>query len=296
MVKTQKKMRVKLNHKKTKKAFHTWNGHGLDILFGLVYLLDKYDSLCFPLNNPNNQLRSITLSMICKKNVKNAFKKDHYTFRFPVSSEKLVSMVEKCAVNNRFIALPLYIIFDDCKLKGHLNIILFDTEKKEIERFDSYGTNGYTEKEKKPLLWFDEYFITWLNDNNLDYKYNSTKNGPLIGPQELEELQIDNKINMQIVKETDPDGFCGIWCILFIEYRLKNPDMKYKDVMKLMMKDVKKNNKIIRDWIRNYLYFITKQRDLFLKKMKINKVQQNIWLSELEKVVETIFNKRIYKE
>ena len=34
--------------------------------------MKKYDSICFPINNPTNSLRSITLSMVCNTDVKEA--------------------------------------------------------------------------------------------------------------------------------------------------------------------------------------------------------------------------------
>ena len=51
-----------------------WSGYGFDVLFGLVYLMKKYSSLCFPIDNPTNRLRSITLSMVCNTDVKEAKK------------------------------------------------------------------------------------------------------------------------------------------------------------------------------------------------------------------------------
>ena len=47
---------------------------------------------------------------------------------------------------------------------------------------------------QKPFTWFDEYFTEWLQDNKLKYNYISTKNCPNIDSQELEELQIEDKI------------------------------------------------------------------------------------------------------
>ena len=56
--------------------------------------------------------------------------------------------------------------------------MIFDTKKNEIERFEPYGHKGFTKKEEKPFLWFDEYFTEWLQDNKLEYNYISTKNCP----------------------------------------------------------------------------------------------------------------------
>ena len=77
-----------------------------------------------------------------------AKKKEHYMLRFPESSVKLVSLVKQCSKKYRFIALPIYITFDDCKKSGHMNTILFDTKTNEIERFEPYGIKGYTKKDK----------------------------------------------------------------------------------------------------------------------------------------------------
>jgi hypothetical protein len=306
MVKTQKKNSINIS-KKTKKidkgkisstknnAKKIWNGYGIDIIFGLVYLLEKYDNICFPLSNPDNTMRSMTLSMVCGKNVKNATKKNDYKFRFPISSDNLVSMIQSCSLTARFIALPIYIVYDDCKMLGHMNILLFDKEKNTIDRFDSYGRDGYTKKESLPFSWFDQYFIKWLKDNKIQYKYNSTKNSPSIGPQELEELQIENNLTDNLIeRDEDPNGFCSVWSILLLDYRLKYPKLTYKEVLSKIMKEIKNNNITIRTWIRKYCLFIARHRDNFLKNYKLkNNMYTNLWIPKLEREIHTIFNKRI---
>lgn len=274
-----------------------WSGYGFDVLFGLVYLMKKYNSLCFPIDKPTNRLRSITLSMVCNSDVKEAKKKNDYILRFPNTSEKLVVLIKNCSKYNRFIALPVYIVFDDCSKSGHMNVILFDTKTREIERFEPYGHKGYTKEEQKPFTWFDEYFTEWLQDNNLKYKYISTKNCPNIGPQELEELQIEDTNSTAKDLDTDPGGFCGVWSILFLDYRLQYDDKSTKDVLKILMKQIKNNNRSIRTWIRDYSVYITKQRELFIQDYNPSTeytARQNIWFSSLENELGNIFNERIY--
>ena len=274
-----------------------WSGYGFDVLFGLVYLMKKYSSLCFPIDNPTNRLRSITLSMVCNTDVKEAKKKKDYMLRFPDTSEKLVLLIKNCSKNHRFIALPVYIVFDDCEKSGHMNVILFDTKTFEIERFEPYGRKGYTKEEQKPFTWFDEYFTEWLQDNNLKYKYISTKNCPNIGPQELEELQIEDVESTAKQTDTDPGGFCGVWSILFLDYRLQYDTKPTKEIFKIIMKQIKNNKRSIRTWIRDYSVYITRQRELFIQNYNPAieyTARQNIWFSSLEKELGIIFNKRIY--
>lgn len=274
-----------------------WNGYGFDILFGMLYLLKKYSNLCIPINNPTNRLRSLTLSMVCKPEIIEAKNKKDYMLRFPETSEKLVHLIKQCSKKYRFISIPVYIIFDDCSKSGHMNVLLFDTKMGEIERFEPYGHKGYTKKEQKPFTWFDEYFSEWLKTNGLKYKYVSTKNCPNIGPQELEELQIEDSVSTAKEKDTDPGGFCGVWGILFIDYRLQYPEKSTRDVLKIIMKQIKMNKRSIRTWIRDYSVYITQQRELFLNEYNPQleyTPRQNIWFSSLEKELEDIFNERIY--
>lgn len=274
-----------------------WSGFGFDVLFGLVYLMKKYSSLCFPIGNPTNRLRSITLSMVCNTDVKEAKKKKDYVLRFPDTSEKLAYLIKNCSKHHRFIALPVYIVFDDCEKSGHMNVILFDTKTLEIERFEPYGHKGYTKEEQKPFTWFDEYFTEWLQKNDFKYNYISTKNCPNIGPQELEELQIEDTNSTAKQTDTDPGGFCGVWGILFLDYRLQYDNKLTKDVLKILMKQIKNNKRSIRTWIRDYSIYITKQRELFIREYKPSidyTARQNIWFSSLENELGNIFNERIY--
>lgn len=274
-----------------------WNGYAFDILFGMLYLLKKYTNLCIPINNPTNKLSSITLSMICKSEITEAKNKEDYMLRFPETSEKLVELIKTCSKKYRFIALPVYIIFDDCSKSGHMNVLLFDTKMGEIERFEPYGHKGYTKQEQKPFTWFDEYFRDWLKSNKLKYKYVSTKNCPNIGPQELEELQIEDSLVTAKEEDTDPGGFCGVWGILFIDYRLQYPEKSTRDVLKLIMKQIKMNKRSIRTWIRDYSVYITQQREMFINEYNPQleyTPRQNIWFSSLENELVDIFNNRIY--
>lgn len=297
--KGKKSMRLSKNADSRYK--NIWKGHGFDILFGLLYLTKKYDNICFPLLYPNKQLKTMTFSMICKPMVKNAKKKEHYQIRFPLTSDTLANNIKLCSKDNRFIALPAFIIYDECEKVGHMNILLFDTNTMEVERFEPYGKNGYTKKEQKPFTWFDEYFKKWLKNTDLEYKYISTKNCPSIGPQELEEIQLEENIKNMIEKETDIGGFCGVWGLLFLDLRLSYPELPTKDVMKILMKLIKENNKSIRNWIQNYSIFITNHRNNFInnykKKNNMNHTsnnKENNLIPSLEREINTIFKERIH--
>lgn len=272
-----------------------WNGYGFDILFGLLYLIKKYDNLCLPLLYPTKQLKSMTFSMICKPMIKNAKKKEHYQIRFPLTSDTLANNIKLCLKNHRFIALPAFIIYDECEQVGHMNILLFDKNTMEVERFEPYGKNGYTKKEQKPFTWFDEYFKEWLKGSGLQYKYISTKNCPSIGPQELEEIQLEKNIKNMIEKETDSGGFCGVWGLLFLDMRLSYPELSTKEVMKILMKLIKDNDKSIRNWIQNYSIFIVNHRNNFINNLNYkNNNNRNYWFPSLEREVNIIFKERIY--
>jgi len=276
---------------------YIWEGYGLDILFGLIYLIKKYNNLCFPLLSPTNLLKTMTFSMICKPNVKDAKKKEHYQLRFPTTSDTLEQLIRQCSTNYRFIALPAFIIFDDCKQVGHMNVLLFDTNTMEIERFEPYGKKGYTKKEQRQFTWFDEYFKEWLKGREFQYKYISTKNCPSIGPQELEEIELEKNIKNMIEKETDDSGFCGVWGLLFLDLRLSYPDLSSKEVMKIMMELIKDNDTSIRNWIRNYSIFITNHKNSFIKDYNNNNKnnnKNNEWSSSLEREVTIIFKERVY--
>ena len=66
----------------------------------------------------------------------------------------------------------------------------------------------------------------------------------------------------------DPNGFCALWSLWWIDIRLKNPDIPIKKLVKILNKEIV--NKSHKQLIRNYSAYIVDYRDKILIKSDIN--------------------------
>ena len=165
--------------------------------------------------------------------------------------------------NVRFLVFPITIYF----LNGgaHANILLIDKENMTVERFDPQTVFN---KDLDDLL--EKYF------RNYEYiRPSSYLNG-----SNIQDISKDSDYRNK--KYSDPNGFCLIWCIWYIEIRLKNPNIERGRLIQGVLKNiVKKSNdnrtteKIIIDYIRGYGIKIVNKTIKNLKSMKISKNSLN---------------------
>ena len=285
--------RTKKKNKYEKKKL--WEGDGFDVLFGFLYLLKHHDTICFPFKNIDNRIQSFFIQLKCTS-FQNAKRKEDYSLVIPGNSSSLIKNIKQCQRKHRFMAIPVYISFSDCKNIGHMNMLLFDTKTKQIERFESYGKKGFTAKELLPFKWFDEYFNEWLKKSKLSYTYISSQFCPAIGPQEIEEMELNNSRTTAKEHKTDPGGFCAVWSILFIDYRLHYPDLTSKQVMDIILNTLKKYPRSIRTWIRKYSIHLAKQRLSFFNDLEPevrHSIQDTIWNNKLGDNIIKIFKNRL---
>ena len=110
----------------------------------------------------------------------------------------------------RFCITNLGIYREGILSDGHANALVFDTKRKVIERHDPHGRNGV--RGDVLDLELAQLFQTVLRR----WKYEGTiASAPRIGPQ----LKYDNF-----------GGMCVTFSLLFVLYRLNNPDRSAKEV------------------------------------------------------------------
>ena len=134
----------------------------------------------------------------------------------------------------RFLIVPLVLsdatfkIYSTVRQDAHQNILIFDNEKKTIDRFDPHGkANGISWghlwmsdpifNNEKIDVFLKRYF------NNLLPRYNYIDleiSCPYLGPQS---------------KADRSDGYCVTWSLMFILMRLLNPDVPIQDLIKAML-------------------------------------------------------------
>jgi len=97
----------------------------------------------------------------------------------------------------------------------------------------------------------------------------------------------------------DPNGYCSLWCIIYIYYRIKYNKINRNNIINKIINTIKNNNIDFKNFVRYYSYKISKFRDKFLYKINknINDLYNNdINNDEFIKLTEiiNIFNSKYY--
>jgi ankyrin repeat protein len=247
----------------------SYTGSTIDILFGLLFLYNKFNKEGFNIliNETlvkNNSLityyKSIGIDLNYKLDFINfeiiwTFQKIFFPIYFEENMKKLIK-------KSKFIVLPIGI---ETSKGSHANILFFDVKNKILERFEPNGSN-----EPKDLNYnsniLDHLILNKFKkiDNDIIYKV-PKKYLPVIGFQIIENFN-ENKCK----KIGDPNGFCGIWCIWWIYQKMKYYQVDSSKLSYELIKEIKYRNINFKDLIRNFSKNITDLRDSYLKKYDLD--------------------------
>lgn len=253
----------------------TFTGITLDILIGLIYLLNSYNYVCSTITSNfiiNNDLCNYYSNLGFKTSTKCEFLNFEivWIYKKLFFSENFISNFNKCINNQniRFIIIPLGIELVE---GSHANYLIFDKKTYEIERFEPYGSSSpYKFNYDSKLL--DNILAFKFSEINEKIKYISPHLFlPKIGFQYLDVYE------SKTTKIGDPGGFCALWSIWYTEMRLKYPDIDRKSIVGKLMKQIKSSNTSFKNLIRNYSINITNIRDIIFKKANMS---INDWLND----------------
>lgn len=274
--------------------FSTFTGSLLDMLSGFKYLTKKYPdaiSLFHSHQETNPELEKYNLSLGIKENLHQHI--IHFEIRwiyqklfFPPGFETIMTNIIR-SQKYKYIIIPIGIILSN---GNHSNGLFYDIESKIMERFEPHGSAYPTQFNYNPDL-LDEILykkisnlLTTINGNPIKIKYYQPKNYlPKIGFQTFENTEIN--INKNI---GDPNGFCTLWTIWYLDYRLKYINKNPQRIVKNLINQIKINNHSFRTIIRNYSKKITDLRDYYLSKINRNindYLNNRLSLSELKNLL-----------
>lgn len=250
--------------------FSTFTGSILDLLVGYKYLtkkypdatsiyhsnithtadLNKYNQSLGIEENPNQHIIQFEIRWIYQK------------IFFPPNFDNIFTTIIN-ARKYKYIIIPISIVLSN---GHHSNSLFFDIDNKTLERFEPHGSAYPLNFNYNPDL-LDEIIYKKINnlasmidDKNTKIKYYAPKNYlPKIGFQTLESTEIT--INKNI---GDPNGFCTLWTIWFLDYRLHYNNQNARTIAKNLINNIKINNYSFRNIIRNYSKQITDLRDEYL--------------------------------
>lgn len=252
----------------------TFTGESLDVLVGLLYLLDKHESACSILSNNSSNDDGLckfykTLGIYMKD------KCEFLNFELIWTQYKLYIMdsfhdlFKSCIRrDNRFIIIPLGI---DMPNGNHANYLLYDNKKKELERFEPHGTTFPIGFNYRPTL-LDDILEKKIEGLEMGIKYiRPIEYLPKVGFQSIESREESRK------KIGDPGGFCAIWSIWYIDMRLTNPEISRNDLVKYLIETIKEKNMSFKNLIRNYSKDIIDLRDKILTSVDMD---INEWITD----------------
>lgn len=251
----------------------TFTGTTLDTLIGLIYLLKKHSNACSTLTTrfaENKDLCKFYKSIGIIMNSKCEF----LNFEIIWAQQKLYliegfyEQIKKCTKNKRFVIIPLGI---DMREGNHANYIIYDNLKKEVERFEPHGATTPPGLHYNPNL-LDEILEARFKiiDENIKY-VRPSEYLPKIGFQTIDVFERNKK------KIGDPEGFCALWSIWYVDNRLMQKDVDRKELVDTLIRTVKLQNISFKNMIRNYGKNIINIRDKILKKSKMD---INDWLND----------------
>ena len=242
----------------------TFSTSTIDEFFGLLYLCKTHNNVKSSLNLLDFSSNIVECNNCCE------FLNYEFTwsnFKLYDSFEFLQNLLISIKNDNkiRFFIVPLGIkIYNNDELKGHANYLIFDFFLMEVERFEPYGsTTPQTMNYNSNSL--DYHMEMKIASFTIKFKY--------ISPQDYLP-----KISLQLleISETksdyigDADGFCALWCIFWVDIRLKYPNIPRKKLIFLLKKEIVNSDYSYKKLIRNYGKKITDSRDILLNKINLN--------------------------
>lgn len=154
--------------------------------------------------------------------------------------------------NKRFIVFPFGYSCKDGS--GHANIMIYDSKKMTLERFEPYGDlNSVVPQDKKKCFnpEIDEILFNFFDDKGVIKEYFPPSSFiPSNGMQKIQEKEYS-------MTEYDPEGFCTMWSLFYCDLRLSNPEMERKKLLEKTIKTFTNNNKSLTNFIRDYSNIIS---------------------------------------
>lgn len=239
----------------------TFTGNTLDILLGLIYLLNKHKNTCSILST--DFIENKSLYQFYKSNgILMSSKSEFLNFEIIWVNQKLFiveNFFEKINTcirkKSEFIIIPLGIEIPE---GSHANYLIYDVKNNIIERFEPHGSTTPPGFNYNPNL-LDDLLLARFKLINENIKYlNPSQYLPKISFQLLDIFETSKK------KIGDPGGFCALWAVWYVDMRISYSNLDPKTFVYKLIKYIKSQNISVKNMIRNYAVNIIKDRDEIL--------------------------------
>lgn len=261
--------------------YGSFTGYIIDILFGLIYLLDKFKpSIISSLNDDFINNKNL-IQFYNSLGIYNSIRNEYNNFEIiwinnnlflPTNFENSMvyfHTINANKINHRFFIIPIGIEMENNS--GHGNYLFYDIKTNIAERFEPHGSRTSIAASYNGDL-LDELLTKELKKYNKNLIYLKPVDFlPKIGFQilDLYESSKSKKIG-------DPLGFCALWSIWYIELKVKHADIPSKILVKNALEEFTNKQISLRDTIRNYSINITNIRDEILS---MSNIDINTWIN-----------------
>ena len=170
------------------------------------------------------------------------------SFPYLLREKQLFKIIKNCKKN--LFAIPLIIWWKSGE--GHFNIIVFDLKKKTIEFFEPYGAIPSIDIITiLNVKQFEKEFVK-ISQRYLGSKFKYLSSSDFCPVQSFQAR--NERYGSQ--RKNDPDGFCGVWGLWYLHLRLLYPDIEPENLVTMALRDMSKNDKAYRRFIRNYSRYL----------------------------------------
>jgi hypothetical protein len=174
----------------------------------------------------------------------------------------------------KYLVLPVGIELSN---GAHANILFYNKQTNEMERFEPYGMDFPPGFNYNPLNLdtnlknlFTNYFE---NNNQIEFKfYSPSSYQTKIGLQLLDTIEYNKEKNIG-----DPGGFCAAWSLWYVEMRISNQNVLRNELIYKLINYIRLKRVTFRSVIRSFTKNITDIRDNYLTQANID---INQWLND----------------
>jgi ankyrin repeat protein len=239
---------------------YVWTGSWIDILFGYLMMRETSDRIKTPLDymtfeelfENESRTKFFKTYQLQTRSV-NPINQDLFIYESKLSpfefSPEQLSTLRSDWKSKKYDFCCILTIFNSNE--SHANLIICDSSKGEVVRFEPNGSIADVNRNTQTLV--EEYFTELLNASDITFvkPQQRTQN---IGLQTLETNELDNK------HITDPSGFCGAWSLFYVLVRYN----KIINSGTSLLKHLRVSNLSMKKFIREVGNLILWRRDKFL--------------------------------
>ena len=166
----------------------------------------------------------------------------------------------ECEKKKKILVIPL-------SLPSHTNMLIFNTIRGEVERFEPHGskTQGGGIKSDKINISVNKTIVNPLSKllkKKLKFLPSNEVCPSLDG---LQNYESEYKTEHKNIFFRDPPGFCTAWAYLYADLRIKFPEKPGSEIIEESLDIMEKEPKRLREFIRGQMRFLIEETDRAMK-------------------------------